>query len=228
MASTPRGTRIATPMNSSTPNIEAPIALAARGGTKTPGTPQSKMSYAGAAISAIDKATDFYLEFRINEETIPMDMTIYGACHRHEARRATDEPLNPHAVWNNSYTITYRKIQGKRPLTGKFCPFFYPFWCAHLSLDSKDDTPMETDVIAGLAPDNPSSKILRLLRVLHRLNADGIEHVDSHMKIITIPDSAFINNKLTAKLARQLEEIMILARLVILIHSSCNFLIHLQ
>lgn len=71
---------------------------------------------------------------------------------------------------------------------------------------------METDIVAGLPVDSPSSKILRLLRVLQRLNSEGIEHLDSHMKIVTIPDSAFINNKLTAKLARQLEEIMILAR----------------
>ncbi|CAG8693181.1 11863_t:CDS:2, partial [Acaulospora colombiana] len=194
-ASTPRGTRIATPMNSSTPNIEVPIALAARSGNKTPGTPQSKLSYAGAALSAIDKATDFYLEFRINDEVIPMDMTVYGACHRLETRRVTEEGPNPHAVWNNSYTITYRKVQGKRPS----------------SESNKDDMPMETDVVAGLAAEDPSSKILRLLRVLHRLNTDGIEHAGSHLKIVTIPDSAFINNKLTAKLARQLEEIMILA-----------------
>jgi E3 ubiquitin-protein ligase TRIP12 len=79
---------------------------------------------------------------------------------------------------------------------------------------------METDIVAGLAPDSPSSKILRLLRALYRLNSEGIEHLDSNMKIVTIPDTAFINNKLTAKLARQLEEIMILARYADLLRSG--------
>lgn len=71
---------------------------------------------------------------------------------------------------------------------------------------------METDIVAGLAPDSPSSKILRLLRVLFRLNSEGLEQAESKSKIVVVPDAAFINNKLTAKLARQLEEIMILAR----------------
>jgi hypothetical protein len=79
---------------------------------------------------------------------------------------------------------------------------------------NKDSDSMETDLVAGLTPESPPSKILRLLRVLYRINAEGIEHLDSKMKIMTIPDAAFINNKLTAKLARQLEEIMILARFV--------------
>jgi E3 ubiquitin-protein ligase TRIP12 len=77
------------------------------------------MSYAGAAATAIEKATDFYLEFRLNDEVLPMDMTVYGACHQHESRRSTDGQPNPHAVWNGNYTITYRKVAGKRPTRGK-------------------------------------------------------------------------------------------------------------
>lgn len=209
MASTPHGTRIATPLPGSTPGgAETPIAaLAATNAAKKP-------SYADAANTAIEKATDFHLEFRLDGELLPMEMTVYGACHQYEARRSSDGQPNPHAVWNGNYTITYRKIPGKRPVQGRNISLVDCFQTLNMIYieAAKDDALMETDIVAGLAPDSPSSKILRLLRVLYRLNSEGVEHVDSNMKIVTIPDTAFINNKLTAKLARQLEEIMILAR----------------
>ena len=78
---------------------------------------------------------------------------------------------------------------------------------------------METDQIAGHSADEQSSKILRLLKVLYRLNTEGVERLESSRKILALPDSAFVNNKLTAKLTRQLEEIMILARSVLLTRS---------
>lgn len=55
-------------------------------------------------------------------------------------------------------------------------------------------------------------KILRLLRVLHKLNAKGSEKLAFDREIRTLSDSSFVNNKLTAKLTRQLEEPMIVAR----------------
>lgn len=63
------------------------------------------------------------------------------------------------------------------------------------------------------APDDaPHSKILRLLRVLYKLNTQGSERLVFDRAIPTLPESAFVNNKLTAKLTRQLEEPMIVAR----------------
>ncbi|KAG8830175.1 Ubiquitin fusion degradation protein 4 [Serendipita sp. 399] len=196
-ASTPHGTRIATPLAGTTPSVESPLAAmaAANAAKASLGATSAKMSYAGAALSAVEKATDFHLEFRLNDEVVPTDMTIYGACHHLEHRRSLDGQPNPHAVWNGNYTITFRKVPGKRPAKDQ----------------SDEENDMEVDLLAGLEAESAPSKILRLLRVLYRLNSEGIEHVDSHMKIVTIPDAAFINNKLTAKLARQLEEIMILA-----------------
>jgi E3 ubiquitin-protein ligase TRIP12 len=220
-ASTPQGTRIATPLNSTTPSVDAPITSLALN-PAGPSSAAPKMSYAGVAASAIEKATDFHLEFRLNDEVLPMDMTVYGACHQYESRRSTDGQPNPHAVWNGNYTITYRKIPGKRPVRGKRANFILPHLADISTETSKDSDSMETDLVAGLTPESPPSKILRLLRVLYRINAEGIEHLDSKMRIMTIPDAAFINNKLTAKLARQLEEIMILARFVRMLLPVCR------
>lgn len=60
--------------------------------------------------------------------------------------------------------------------------------------------------------DSPHAQILRLLRVLHKINAEGLESSCVRERLVALPESAFINHKLTAKLTRQLEEPMIVAR----------------
>lgn len=66
--------------------------------------------------------------------------------------------------------------------------------------------------ISLLADDAPTSKILRLLRVLHKLNFAENERPVAPASKRALPESAFVNNKLSAKLTRQLEEPMIVAR----------------
>lgn len=114
-ASTPQGTRIATPLPGSTPSGD-PSPIATLPGPRN--SKASKLSYADAAITAIDKVTDFHLEFRLNGELLPTDMTVYGACHQYEARRSPGGQPSSHAVWNGNYTITYRKVPGKRAPSG--------------------------------------------------------------------------------------------------------------
>lgn len=63
----------------------------------------------------------------------------------------------------------------------------------------------------SVSSDSPQAKILRLLRVLHALNSEATGLLTTP-RPDTLAESAFVNNKLTAKLARQLEEPMILAR----------------
>lgn len=67
---------------------------------------------------------------------------------------------------------------------------------------------------SAVPDDSPHSKILRLLRVLHKINTEVEDRLAFEAAIDTLPESAFVNNKLTAKLTRQLEEPMIVARLV--------------
>lgn len=66
--------------------------------------------------------------------------------------------------------------------------------------------------LSSLPEDAPPAKILRLLRVLHQLNTLEAERLVFSGEKRNLPDSAFVNNKLTAKLTRQLEEPMIVAR----------------
>ncbi|TFY76514.1 hypothetical protein EWM64_g7498, partial [Hericium alpestre] len=66
-----------------------------------------------------------------------------------------------------------------------------------------------TPSLSSLPEDAPHAKILRLLRVLHKLNVIEAERPEAVKR--SLPESAFVNNKLTAKLTRQLEEPMIVA-----------------
>ncbi|CAE6466788.1 unnamed protein product [Rhizoctonia solani] len=186
-AQTPDGTRVATP-NPSTAERQA----------ATPSS-SSKFSYA-AALKA--KPTDWHLEFSMDGHALPLDTTIYGAVHNHEARRAAASgstsgsnvaSLSAPSLWQGVYTVKYRKVPGPPP--------------------TQPTTRVETVSTSEstLSADLPHTQILRLLRVLHRMNLMVKDKIFMDAPPAVLPESAFINNKLTAKLTRQLEEPMIVA-----------------
>ncbi|KAI9429610.1 ubiquitin-protein ligase [Lactarius indigo] len=115
-------------------------------------------------------------------------LTIYGAIHQHELRKKKAGPgsaLPPHLLWQGVYTIKFKKVPGP---TGGSSETSEPI------ARSRSPTP---------------SLILRLLRVLHKLNVVEAERQNHPNR--SLPESAFVNNKLSAKLTRQLEEPMIVA-----------------
>lgn len=83
-----------------------------------------------------------------------------------------------------------------------------------------------TPSLSSLPEDAPHAKILRFLRVLHRLNAQESERAAPLLSKRVLPPSAFVNNKLTAKLTRQLEEPMIVARYASLLSEELAYLTH--
>lgn len=71
----------------------------------------SRASYA-AALKA--KPTDWHLEFSMDDQILPLDLTIYGAIHQHEMRKKIGAtPLN--MIWQGMYTIKFKKISGPIP-----------------------------------------------------------------------------------------------------------------
>ena len=77
-------------------------------------------------------------------------------------------------------------------------------------ISSKNRSP--TPSLSSLPEDAPHAKILRLLRVLHKINVLEAERTIFIGEKRNVPEAAFVNNKLSAKLTRQLEEPMIVAR----------------
>ncbi|KAJ7180903.1 hypothetical protein C8R46DRAFT_985964 [Mycena filopes] len=181
-AQTPDGTRVATPSLKDGQPSPAPRAAAARA------------SYASALKT---KPTDWHLEFSMDDQTLPLDLTIYGAMHQHEMRKKTGA-LPPNLIWQGVYTVKFKKVPGPPPLADDGAEG-----------GSKSRSPSPT--LSSLPEDAPHAKILRLLRVLHQLNTLEAERSVFIGEKRNLAESAFVNNKLTAKLTRQLEEPMIVA-----------------
>ncbi|KAI0042289.1 hypothetical protein FA95DRAFT_1500247 [Auriscalpium vulgare] len=187
-AQTPDGTRVGTPGTAVGPS---------RVPTPRDG-PSGKSSYA-AALKA--KPTDWHLEFSMDDHPLPLDLTIYGAIHQHELRKkaagdATSLP--PHLLWQGVYTVKFKKVSGPAPAEG-----------AGEGAESSSRSRSPALSLSSLPEDSPHAKILRLLRVLHKLNVAELERPSVVKR--NLPESAFVNNKLSAKLTRQLEEPMIVA-----------------
>ncbi|KXN92383.1 Ubiquitin fusion degradation protein 4 [Leucoagaricus sp. SymC.cos] len=183
-AQTPDGTRVATPNS------------AAREGQATPtrSSRSARTSYA-AALKA--KPTDWHLEFSMDDHILPLDLTIYGAIHQHEQRKKTGS-LPPSMIWQGIYTVKFKKVPGPQPPPEA------------RSDDGSRSRPVAPN-LSSLPDDAPYTKILRLLRVLYHLNTMEAERPAFATEKRFLLDTAFVNNKLTAKLTRQLEEPMIVA-----------------
>jgi len=206
-AQTPDGTRVTTPNVPPTPTTRNPLS--------------SRASYA-AALKA--KPTDWHLGFSMDDHILPLDLTIYGAIHQHEMRKKSGA-FPQSLIWQGVYTVTFKKIPGPAPSSeGRFS--LAVSYCGSTSMEiavaradgaeSGWKARPSSPTLSSLPEDAPHAKILRLLRVLHKLNTlEGERSVFVREKR-GLPESAFVNNKLTAKLTRQLEEPMIVARRVTL------------
>ncbi|KAF7308316.1 Ubiquitin-protein ligase [Mycena chlorophos] len=184
-AQTPDGTRVATPSIKDTQ-----ASLATKGLT-------TRASYASALKA---KPTDWHLEFSMDDQPLPLDLTIYGAMHQHEMRKKTGQ-IPPNLIWQGVYTIKFKKVTGPLPAVEG----------SRAESDAGSKSRSATPPLSSLPDDAPHAKILKLLRVLHQLNTIEAERSVFVGDKRHLPESAFVNNKLTAKLTRQLEEPMIVA-----------------
>ncbi|KLT39033.1 hypothetical protein CC85DRAFT_298164 [Cutaneotrichosporon oleaginosum] len=180
-AKTPDGTRIATPNQ----------AAAESAGAGSSGTPTRTGSYAGAVKTA---PVDWHLEFSVDGQTLRPTDTIYGAVHKY----AKSSPV-PGNVFALPVTFKFRKVDGPLPKDEE----------PQSTLDAPSPattTSLMPDVVES---DQQVSQILRLLRVVHNLCTDRRDSMAG--RAAALDESLFVNNKLTAKLTRQLEETMIIA-----------------
>ncbi|KAJ6027994.1 hypothetical protein N7540_003570 [Penicillium herquei] len=191
------GTRIGTPSqstsaskpSSSAPSTSAPLATAGR--------PYS--SYA-AAMASIPQ--DWHIEFCVDGKPIASDITVYRAVHHN--REHIDEAKAKN-VWSAVHTVTYRRVPGPQPPEPSTLTE-----AKQTDLSATDRLEMP----ASLSKDAITASILRLLRIVHEMNAtidDILMDARDHGTISPEPLAQFINTKLTAKVNRQLEEPLIVA-----------------
>jgi E3 ubiquitin-protein ligase TRIP12 len=181
-ATTPSGTRVATPTNGTS----------AAESSKTADLPPKLGSYA-AAVRA--PPTDWHFQFLIGTEELSMADTVYGALHRNQTASTDGKPKQ--SIFWQQPVIKFRKVEGPAPAVG---------------IQSAAPAPVEpasTSVLPSTLPvDSAQATVLRMLRVLHALNT---ERQDSGATGNIVDEAVFINAKLTAKFARQLEELVIVA-----------------
>ncbi|WWC70865.1 uncharacterized protein I206_104817 [Kwoniella pini CBS 10737] len=189
-AKTPEGTRIATPQQNP-PAVAASGSNADTGGASTP----RGSSYAGAVKTA---PSDWHLEFNINGNKLSLDDTLYGAVHRNQNAISGGNSAAYGGIYNLPVTIKFRKVAGPAKNDG--------------AAEAPSPATVTSTFPIGLEPSTPTSKILRLLRVVHNLSVEGRDAIGHGLNDGGILDEKlFVNNKLTAKLTRQLEETMIIA-----------------
>ena len=195
------GTRVATPAQSTTPS--APRDASSRrndplGGITSSGGPRG-MSYA-AAIQSVPQ--DWHLEFSINDQPVPGEMTIYRAVQD----TITSPPeLNARNIWSAIHVVKFKRVPGPPPSETA--------WASKNS--SAAIQGQDSEMPVSLNENPTTSKILRLLNILHEINAnleDVLEDGRASSTHLSVePVSQFVNTKLTAKLNRQLEEPLIVA-----------------
>merc|ERR1712093_898247 len=178
------GTRVATPsqMPGSNPRtVSALQAAAAQASLTTPSASSRPMSYA-AAIQAIPQ--DWHIEFSLDDKVIANETTIYRAVH---STSTTIDDQNSRSVWSAIHPIKFKRVPGPPPPEPS-------------SLTQAPEIVTETTasgIPASLDKHPATSSILRLLNILHALNANL--------------DDVLAENKDTLKLNRQLEEPLIVA-----------------
>ena len=191
------GTRIPTPSQGST-SVPRPVSRSnAPNNLYTPSI-NRPMSYA-AAIQAVPQ--DWHIEFSIDDHPIANETTIYRAVQRN--RSPPDENFARN-VWSGTHSIKFKKVSGP--------PSPEPS-----SLTPPPDAAQGVEASGmpvSLHEHPTTSAILRLLDILHEMNAHLDDVLDEKMGTVKInaePLSQFVNTKLTAKLNRQLEEPLIVA-----------------
>lgn len=180
-AKTPDGTRIATPNQ----------AAAESGGFSSSATPTQTGSYAGAVKTA---PVDWHLEFSVDGQILGITDTIYGAVHKYAKKSSA-----PGSAFNHPVTFKFRKVDGPLPKDDE----------QEVSHNAPSPATTASVMPNIVGSDSQVSKILRLLRVVHNLRTDCRDGVGT--RVHALGESLFVNNKLTAKLTRQLEETMIFA-----------------
>ncbi|KAJ5669766.1 hypothetical protein N7462_010836 [Penicillium macrosclerotiorum] len=198
------GTRVGTP-SQSTP-ASKPSSSAHSSASSNP-TGHNSIATAGRPFSSYAAAMasipqDWHIEFCVDGKPISSDTTVYRAVHHN--REQVDEAKTKN-VWSAVHTVTFRRVPGPPPPE--------PSTLASSGLDATSNGD-SLEIPTSLSKDSTTASILRLLRVLHEMNAtieDILTETRDHANITPEPLAQFINTKLTAKVNRQLEEPLIVA-----------------
>lgn len=74
----------------------------------------------------------------MDDHKLPLDLTIYGAIHQHEARKKSGQALPPSMIWQGIYTVKFSKVPGPvQTAESEFYSIQVILNAAHLSSSSR-------------------------------------------------------------------------------------------
>jgi E3 ubiquitin-protein ligase TRIP12 len=163
-------------------------------------TPSGGSSRPSSYAAALQQPQDWHIEFSINGQPIDDETTIYRACHFNQA---SGQDVSVRHIWSATHTISYRKVEGPASASKSLTP------------TTEAAAALENGALPPSLDKHPATaSILRLMSILHHLNANLDEVIAENKTVLKLnqePLTQFVNTKLTAKLNRQLEEPLIVA-----------------
>jgi E3 ubiquitin-protein ligase TRIP12 len=200
-------------------------------------TSSLRAGVASSAGGSSSNTTDFRLSFSIDGKSVEAGSSIFGAVFSSESKRLGVD--NPN-IWAQTVTITYTKLDagahekagravagaGKKSWKVKDVGGKGRVWANRLLKVGTDGVEMGKSLESAFV----------LLRLLYELNTrwrdfyEGEDQVQSAVAVaeggvragvMVVPVAAFLNNKLSAKLKRQLDEPLIVASGVLPSWTKC-------
>ncbi|PHH54533.1 E3 ubiquitin-protein ligase TRIP12 [Ceratocystis fimbriata CBS 114723] len=173
------------------------------GGTSTnPPNDDAGLAQLAAAAVVPPESSEWHIEFLVDGKPITNDVTVFRAIYNINS----NEDTHGHNVWSTVHQIKYRKVPGPAPTESPPA--------RSSSVDSHLDNSGTVAIPTSLTQHPVTASVLRLLRILHDLNANIEDVMTDNTNILRLnvePLTHFVNTKLTAKLNRQLEEPLIVA-----------------
>lgn len=199
------GTRISTPQQMTPASKPQPSSTPGSSSQQPSGSSSLPLSgrpfsYA-AAMASIPQ--DWHIEFSVNDKPISSETTVYRAVHQSQEQ---DQDFLSRNVWSVVHPIKFKRVRGPPPPE--------PSTVIPKPTESTSDEPDPSGMPKSLVKNPTTATILRLLSILHEINAhldDILAESKDSIDVATEPLAQFINTKLTAKLNRQLEEPLIVA-----------------
>jgi E3 ubiquitin-protein ligase TRIP12 len=156
------------------------------------------------------------ISFFIDNHEISHSSLIFEALYKYEQEKTNNYDSNPN-VWSQTYIITYKKTSTRKRQSSSL----------NSSLSSDESihgfsAPFRSYKTISLRSDDDTVSVLRLLGILNELNSRHAEILDWLHETVSdanhgleAPSRLFINNKITAKMKRQLDEPLIVASRVL-------------
>lgn len=130
------------------------------------------------------------IEFLVDNEVVPMEMSIYGAIYR-SFQNFPDQVIESSAIWSSTHTINVRIVEREHSKTT-------PSIVQIIQNQSFKESDHENKVTIS---------ILNSLRYLYKIN----QMAKATLNFSAVAEEEFINWKITAKVSRQLEEPLVVA-----------------